>query len=153
VANGKTPIGRFEMVRGQPPACFDIIQTPVPYLVNEMIPKSGLATFDQSARPVIYLKQSQVATFSEPVRTFLLAHECGHHALGQVRAAAMFRVFIGPPLELGADCFAMRELKRLRVVDQSSIKAVLNFLSQVPGDPTTFAGPERVQRLQECMAP
>jgi hypothetical protein len=144
------PAGSFGMVNGRP-ACSDIIQFPVPYLQNERIPKSGLATFDQFARPVIFLKQSQVSQFSEPVRNFLLAHECGHHALGQVRAAAMFGVFIGQPLELEADCFAMSELRRLNLVDAASINSILTFLSQVPGDPTTFNGPQRVQRIRQCM--
>lgn len=151
VPNGQTqPTGTFGMSNGMP-MCTDIIQMPVPFRTNELVPKSGLATLDEFARPVVFLKQSQVSTFSEPVRNFLYAHECGHHALGQVRAGAMFGVFIGPPLELAADCFAMRELKRLDLVNAASIGVILKFLSQVPGDPTTFNGPERVRRLQQCM--
>jgi hypothetical protein len=152
VADGQSqPIGRFSMANGQP-ACVDIIQVPVPYKANDAIPKSGLATFDQFGRPVIFIKQSQISTFSPPVRNFLFAHECGHHALGQVRAGVLFGLFIGPPLELAADCFAMSELRRLNSVDASSIDNILQFLSTVPGDPTTFPGPQRVQRLTQCMA-
>ena len=149
--DGQTrPMGKFSMTNGQP-ACLDIIQMPVPFRANERIPKSGLATFDELQRPVIFLRQSQLPSFAPPVRNFLFAHECGHHALGQVRAGLMFNIFIGPPSELAADCFAMSELRRLNAVNDNDIATILQFLSTVPGDPTTFPGPERVQRLRQCM--
>jgi hypothetical protein len=150
--NGQArPMGSFNLQNGQP-SCVDIIQMPVPYRPNEAIPKSGQATMDQFGRPVIFIKQSQMPTFSPPVRNFLFAHECGHQALGQVRAAFLFNVFLGPPFELAADCFAMSELRRLNAVSDTDVNTILQFLMTVPGDVTTFPGPERVTRLRQCMS-
>lgn len=76
-------IGQFSMI-GQNPNCSEITHVMVPYRPNENIPKTGLATFVGN-QPIIYIKTSQIPTFSRPVRDYLYAHECGHHALGQVR--------------------------------------------------------------------
>jgi hypothetical protein len=148
---GAPAVGQFGLPDGQP-ACKDIVRAAVPYRLNEMIPKSGLATFDQSG-PVIFLRGSQLPTFSPPVRTFLVAHECGHHALGQVRAALLYRLPIGPEGELAADCFAMSEMKRLNLLDAERVGVIMNFLATVPGDPTTYDGPERMRRLRQCSVP
>ncbi len=123
---------------------------PVRYLPNEMIPKTGLATHDQYG-PVIFVRAAQLTTFARPLQDFLYAHECGHHALGQVMAAAMYGMFIGPDAELAADCFAMAELRRQNLVRDDSIDSILSFLAQIPGDAANYPGPARAQRFRQCM--
>lgn len=140
------PVGEFEVVAGKP-RCLDVIKALVPYENNPMIPKSGLATL-KFGNPVVFLKPNDLALFSAPVTKFLYAHECGHHALGQVRAAAL-GVFIGPDKELAADCFAIKSLKKAGTTD-SELQAIFNFLLSVPGDQTTYAGPIRVNKLKGC---
>lgn len=61
--------GKFSM-SGDNPGCMEIAQIPVPYLPNENIPKSGLATFS-GANPIIFLRTSQLPSFPTPVRIYL----------------------------------------------------------------------------------
>jgi hypothetical protein len=149
VKDGQQPIGQFSISNGVP-TCTDIVHVPVRYKPNDLIPKSGLATMDEFG-PVIYLRSAQLPSFSRPVLDFLYAHECGHHARGQVRAAAMYGVFIGPELEQAADCFAINELKRLQLLNEESTSSILSFLGQIPADSANYPGPQRVQRIKQCL--
>jgi hypothetical protein len=150
VPNGtQNPQGRFGM-QGDQPVCTDLLGTRVPYQLNSAIPKSGLATVSGN-QPVIFLKAEDLRRYSPPVQRFLYAHECGHQALGQVIAALYFRVNLGPNEELAADCFAANELIRVGRMTNEDWNEIAAFLSAVPGDPTTFAGPERVRRLRNCI--
>ncbi len=142
-------VGIFSM-SGNTPACRDLIGTAVSYKPNEGIPKSGFSTVEAN-KPVIYLRNSIVASLSVPVKRFLYAHECGHHALGQVIGALYYQTFIGPPDELAADCFAGQELKKGGLISTSDWQQVLAFLATVPGDPTTYPGPQRVNLLNQCV--
>jgi hypothetical protein len=122
----------------------------VPYKPNEGIPKSGLSTIDAN-RPVIFLRTSIVDSYPTPVKRFLYAHECGHHALGQVMGVLYYNLFIGPPDELGADCFAGQKLKQKNLISGTEWQNVLEFLKTIPGDPTTYPGPQRVNQLKGCV--
>lgn len=148
VPDGVRPQGQFRL-HGDQPTCNDLLGTAVPYRFNSNIPKSGLATVVNN-EPVIFLRAQDMASFSPPVRRFLLAHECGHHALGQVIAALYYRVNIDPRGELAADCFAANQLKRLGRLPANEWEEILAFISGVPGDPTTLPGPQRVSQLRRC---
>jgi len=89
--------------------------------------------------------------FPLSLRAYLYAHECGHHALGQVRAAAMYNIFLGPEFELAADCFSMNSLKQQRVVNTTDIETILSVIFTLPADPWNYAGPERVKRIRLCI--
>lgn len=144
-----TPRGSFTM-SAEDPQCTDPLGTSVLYQFNSNVGgKSGHATVINN-RPVVLLRPSDFNAFPRTVARFLLAHECGHHVLGHVIAGFYFQAMTGPPEELAADCFAARTLKRIGRLDAKESQEVLSFLRMVPGDPTTFAGPERVQRLTEC---
>jgi hypothetical protein len=143
------PAGSFSM-NGDTPVCRDVIGTPVPYKPNEGIPKSGLSTVEGN-QPVIYLRNSLVASYPVPVKRFLYAHECGHHALGHVIGALYYRMVIGPPDELAADCFSGQQLLRKGLISAAEWQQVLGFVATIPGDPTTYAGPQRVQLLKQCV--
>jgi hypothetical protein len=80
---------------------------------------------------------------------FLFAHECGHHALGHI-VSALRGGFIGPEQELAADCFAKRQLLGKDVLGVTEFSAVLEFLREIPGDPTTYPGPVRVRKMKDC---
>lgn len=142
------PIGDFAL-SGESPSCTDPLGNPVAFRVSNNIPKSGLATI-QGNQPVVLLRTSDLDSFSPPVRRFLLAHECGHHALGQVLGAAYYNEPIGRSQELAADCFALRALRAGGRLSDADWNVVKTFLVTVPGDPTTYPGPERVERLQGC---
>jgi hypothetical protein len=141
--------GRFSL-SGDDGVCSDVIGTSVPYESSNSIPKSGLATVIGD-RPVIYLRPTDLLRFSPPVRRFLLAHECGHHALGQVLAALYYNAPIARDDELSADCFAGQQLKRIGRLTETEWRDVLDFLRTVPGDPTTYPGPQRVSKLLQCV--
>jgi hypothetical protein len=63
----------------------------------------------------------------------------------------MYNVFLGPDFELAADCFALNELNRNKLVNASNVQSILNFLSTIPGDPWNYPGPTRVSKLKQCM--
>jgi hypothetical protein len=146
----RNPMGRFAMNGSDNPSCTDLLGTQVPYQLNSNIPKSGLATIAGN-RPMIFLRGEMLQTFSPPVKRFLYAHECGHHALGQVIAAFYFQANLGPREELAADCFAGNTLKRIGRLSADDWSEVLRFIRTIPGDPTTLDGPRRVQELQNCV--
>ena len=144
-----TPRGSFTM-SGENPQCTDPLGTSVLYQFNSSFGgKSGLATVVNN-RPVVLLRPSDFNAFPRAVARFLLAHECGHHVLGHVIAGFYFQAMAGPPEELAADCFAARTLKRIGRLEDKEWQQVLSFLRMIPGDPTTFPGPERVRRLASC---
>jgi hypothetical protein len=145
----RNPRGRFSMDRDQP-ACSDSLGYEVAYRMNPDIPKSGLATVVEN-QPTIFLRPADLQAFSLPVRRFLYAHECGHHALGQILSVFFYHANIGPQEELAADCFAAQELRRIGLLSPSDWEETLKFLATVPGDPTTLPGPRRVRELRDCM--
>ncbi|MFO0452611.1 MAG: hypothetical protein ACK52I_28820 [Pseudomonadota bacterium] len=135
------PTGRYSAR-----TCTDAWARPVPYVPNNSIPKTGLATL-VNGQPVVYLKVAELRMLPPVVAEFLYAHECGHHALGQV-VAGFLGLPIGPEQELAADCFALRTLAG--AMTPPDRQGLMQFLAQVPGDPTTYPGPARVQRLSGC---
>jgi hypothetical protein len=137
-------------MNGNAPACRDVIGSTVAYEPKEDIPKSGLSTV-AGDHPVIYLRNSIIAFYSVPLKRFLYAHECGHHALGQVLGALYYHTFIAPPDELAADCFAGQQLKNSGLISAADWTEVLTFLASVPGDPSTYPGPQRVKLLAKCV--
>jgi len=131
------------------PQCQDICGVSVPYKPNDNIPKTGLATFEGS-NPVIYIKFSQLNSQSLNIHKYLYAHECGHHALGQIRGARMYNANLGPEFELATDCYAMQEVKRNGILDGGAINEILGLINTLPADPFNYPGPERVRRIKTC---
>lgn len=149
VPNGLVnPVGRFSM-QGDQPSCTDPLGNVVTYTFNPNIQKSGLATVVNNV-PVIFLKPSDLQAYSPALQRFLYAHECGHHALGQVLAAFYYQLFLGPPYELAADCFAARSLRQQGRLSNAEFAQVMQFLAAIPGDPTTYPGPRRVEGIVSC---
>jgi hypothetical protein len=149
VPNGlHNPVGRFTM-QGDNPSCTDPLGDSVTYTFNPNAPNSGFATVSNNM-PVIFLRPADFQSFSPPVARFLLAHECGHHALGQVLAAFYYHVRLGPREELAADCFAANRLRSLGRLSDSEFNEVLSFIRNVPGDVANLPGPQRAQRIINC---
>jgi len=138
------------------PSCVDIIGVNVPFEDKENIGlKAGLATTTTypTGDPIIYIKTSYRKNFSRVTLKNLYAHECAHHALGQVRAAIILGWTSLPwRLELNADCFGIQELIRLKNVTQRDVTTILNSLGRIPGDGiTNLDGPLRkAALLKEC---
>ncbi len=149
IQDGKSsPPGDFAFSAGQP-TCSDPIGTPVPYQFRDGIPKSGLATISGN-QPIIFLKPADFQQFSPAHRKFLVAHECGHHALGQVIGTAFFNAPIGPREELAADCFAANSLLESGDLSAGDLEEVLSFIRTLPGDAANVPGPQRVAAIREC---
>ena len=142
------PRGAFTMAGGQP-SCTDILGTPVtfqPAIAPQQ--KTGLATIAGNA-PVVFIRMADLPNLSPPAVTFLYAHECGHHALGQVIGASK-GIMIDRDGELAADCFAKYSVQGLGLLTTGQLQAVYNFIATLPGTPVDYPGPVRVTRIQAC---
>jgi hypothetical protein len=139
------PTGTFTM-SGRTPQCTDILGTSVTYeSAPPGQPKTGLSTII-NGRPVILIKRAELATFPAPLTSFLYAHECGHHALGQIVGYRNARIPIDRDGELRADCFAVKQLADVLSSDQ--MDTVYDFLRHLAGDAVDYPGPTRVSKLQ-----
>jgi len=130
----------------QPLPCHDISGRLVPYIANP----SGqgdvaMAAFDSRGYPVIYVNPN-IVNLSEPTRQFMYAHECGHHALGQV----------GGPItrvqEQQADCFGIVALVRQHLIDKDDFDVIVQEVAAYGrGDWTHLPGPPRAINLTACL--
>jgi len=93
--------------------CQDILGVPVASVVNPAltdIALSAVATLPpgQQVQPIIYFQPS-ATVLPAPLRRVIYFHECAHHALGHIAAAAL-----GTPItiaqEQAADCWAIIHL-------------------------------------------
>lgn len=142
------PRGVFSMAGGQP-SCTDILGTAVPYQAAVVPqPKAGWAHIVGNM-PVITIMQSLLANVPAPAVTFLYAHECGHHALGQVIGGAQ-NIPIDINGELAADCFAKQSIVGAGLLSPAQLQTTYQYIATVPGDPVTYPGPIRVQMIQAC---
>jgi hypothetical protein len=143
----QNPVGEFEL---SPLSCNDLAGHPVPYNVAApgTIGPIGLATV-QGGMPVILLDTYRLHQLPQAAQNFLLAHECGHHALGQIRG-----VLLGGPMgrgqEAASDCFAMGALRYVGALSSSERNVIIQFLRNLPGDPMNDPGPIRAARLDRC---
>lgn len=128
------------------PVCRDIYGRNVPYLPNDNIPKSGLATMSP-AGPVIYIRASQMPMLSLGVQMLLFAHECGHHGLGHIIMYTMGAP-IQAPDEMNADCWGLRQWRQTTMWSRDLEEQALQFMMTLPADEANAPGPVRVATLR-----
>jgi hypothetical protein len=109
------------------------------------LPDVAAAAVDQGG-PVIYYNPQVLATLASQTRLFFYGHECGHHNL--------MHTFEGShPLsrEQAADCWAIVELWRARLLGHADLSVIQADVARSPGDWTHLPGPHRAINLASCL--
>lgn len=126
--------------------CVDYRGVPVASIVNNGLPDVAMATYAQNGAPVILYNPSALAWLSHPTRLFFYAHECAHHVLAHgVRGHPLAR-------EQEADCWGIRQLVSMGMLDNQGVFAVQNDMARVGrGDWTHLPGVPRAINLAACL--
>src|SRR5271155_5965075 len=92
--------------------CRDAAGRPVASVANYSIPDVAQAAMLPNGAPVIFYNPRVLLWMHSQTRVFFYAHECGHHALGQVISGS------GPSVtdEQEADCWGIRTLRAKSLV-------------------------------------
>lgn len=102
--------------------------------VNQYI---GLANTSNGV-PYILLGPGFFNSVPPKVGQFWFLHECAHHVVGGNEAAA--------------DCFAIRDMKKLGLITHpSQAQTLLMQVSQMPGSNVHLPGPQRAQNIYNCL--
>lgn len=128
-------------VRGVPMYCRSHFGEPVAVYLNYQLPDVGMANRLINGTPIIMINPNVTNQYSDLVTQWWFAHECGHHAL--------------PPAlnsEVNADCFAVRELRRLGLLyTPEQLIAFAYELGNLPGSQMGhLPGPMRAQHIARC---
>jgi hypothetical protein len=128
-------------VRGVPMYCQSYFGEPVAVYLNYQLNNVGVATRQMNGFPVIVINPNVTNWYSDLVTQWWFAHECAHHAL--------------PPemnSESNADCFAVRELRRVGLLfTPAQLNAFVYELADLPGSPMGhLPGPMRAQNIASC---
>ena len=113
--------------------CVDQIGRPVTVTYGS-IKDTAMATIGPGGVPLIYINANVWAELSLTLKTFVLAHECGHHVLGTGN-------------EIAADCYAAHAI----TIAGMPLGEVQAFLYAKPGDATHLPGPSRAAVLESCI--
>lgn len=127
-----------------PSGCVDYLGRPVKTVEDTNLPAIPGATMIAGS-PVILLNPKRMAEFSEPMRTFVYWHECGHHAFAHLRGT----ITMGEEQE--ADCFGIRVPLTLGKFTHANLSAIQNDLSALVGDPKHLPGPTRAINIELCL--
>jgi hypothetical protein len=128
-------------VRGVPMYCQSYFGEPVAVYLNYQLDNVGVATRQVNGAPVLIVNPNVTNLFSDLVTQWWFAHECAHHAL--------------PPnlnSETNADCFAVRELRRVGLLyTPEQLYAFAYELRNLPGSAMGhLPGPIRAQNIAQC---
>ena len=101
--------------------------------------------------PVVYYDPNVISSMPRPVALFVFAHECGHHALGQI-----INYNLGvPPVpfvdEQAADCYGINQLVTNSLIGEADIDLIQRSFSRNGGDATHLPGPIRALNLRRCL--
>lgn len=99
--------------------------------------------------PVIRYNRFVLGQLGETSRLFWYLHECGHHALGQIRRG----VYLGLADERAADCWAAAKLRELRALTPQALARLAVEFAPNPGDWAHLPGPYRVLDIASCGGP
>ncbi len=124
------------------------------------IPEQAASLTDDDGTGIIVVSGSTMSK-TPAYSHFLLAHECCHHTLGQVKMLNKGLGHMGPQpffyirpalrkMELEADCCAVKLLKASR--EEDSIAAGENAMSAFGKDPTGAHYPTGVERAANIAA-
>lgn len=124
-------IGGLDMYCNTPQGYASIYLDP---LYNNVIGRAS-----NNGYPVIQLGPAFFNSVPSFVGQFWFLHECAHHIVGGNEA--------------GADCFAIRNLRNLGLVNHpNQIGFLLNQVSQMPGSFAHLPGPARAQNIYACFS-
>ena len=117
---------RYEVnVRGVRMDCRSFRGEPVAIFLNPRLQNVGVAHRQYGGQPAIVINPTVTNRYSDIVAQWWFAHECAHHAL--------------PPMannETNADCFGIRELRRVGLLHSSwQLQAFARELRSLPGSP------------------
>lgn len=127
--------------------CADVNGIPVGSVASAAINDIAMATI-AGGRPVIVYNPYVLATTPQKVRLFFYAHECGHHALGQVVGRRL-----GIYEEQAADCWGIRTLVRDGIFDDDDVTEVQRAIATFArGDWAHLPGPQRAINLRACLS-
>lgn len=128
-------------VRGLPMTCTAHNGAPVLIISNPALNNVGIAHRMWNGQPVIQLNPNVTRQFSPLVAQWWFAHECAHHALPP-----------GQNSESNADCFGIRELRRVGLLRHpSQLRSFFYELGHLPGSRTGhLPGPARAQSIAQC---
>ncbi len=113
------------LVAAQSSPCLDARNLPV--TIHEASPADfGHASLDKSGMPQIYFNTPRLKKLPLAAGTFILYHECGHHALGHL-------LEVGSILtdEQAADCWAARSLVLTGQFDANDIRTAGDSVSRL----------------------
>ena len=129
------------LAQAKPAACRSWQGMEVPYQGDATLADLGGATQDKRGRPLIEINPDLLSTYPPLAREFLLAHECGHHALTP-----------NYNTEAEADCHAMRKLRKKLVRTPEQLAALQEELRTLPEDAWTGHRPDaaRIDALALC---
>ncbi|MHB8565241.1 MAG: M78 family metallopeptidase domain-containing protein [Acidiferrobacteraceae bacterium] len=103
-------------------------------------------------RPVIRLNMMAMQMFTPAMRLFVLFHECGHHALGQIDLQMITGVpNLSMANEQAADCWSFEHLMEDGLLSAWQVSEIQQQLARFgPGDWTHLPGPMRAINLRLC---
>ncbi|WP_306114196.1 MULTISPECIES: hypothetical protein [unclassified Roseovarius] len=123
--------------------CYDYFGVPVAS-VPSAVDNVAIATI-QNGSPVIFYNPHVLSSFHPVTRQFWYFHECGHHALGHS--------FGNNPLvrEKEADCWAIRTMQSMGLLNQRRMEIIQSDISQLAGDGWIYLpGPQRAISFNYC---
>jgi hypothetical protein len=128
-------------VRGVNMYCRSYYGEPVAVYMNRQLQDVGMATRMVNGSPILIINPDVTDGYSDLVTQWWFAHECAHHAL--------------PPAlnsEVNADCFAVRELRRIGLLyNPAQLNAFAYELANLPGTRMGhLPGPLRAQNIAQC---
>ena len=141
-ANSQMTGPHYEVnVRGVPMNCTSFYGEPVAVFLNYQLSDVGIAHRQYGGNPAIVINPNVTNQYSDLVTQWWFAHECAHHAL--------------PPQfnsEPNADCFGIRELRRIGLLVYSEqLQAFAAELYNLPGSQMGhLPGPIRAQHIAAC---
>jgi hypothetical protein len=130
--------------------CRDIDGTPVPYISSPWPPKQGLGTWTPELGPLILIRPDAYQ-LPPVIFEFLMWHQCGYHALGQIKAYVQRANVPTPSDESDADIWGSVGAVRSGRLTSGEVQQVLTFVGQLPPDAANFSGTVRSQRMAEAL--
>lgn len=121
--------------------CTSFFGEPVAVFLDYQLDNVGVAHRQFDGTPAIVINPNVTNRYSDLVTQWWFAHECAHHAL--------------PPVannESNADCFGIRELRRIGLLfHPSQLHAFVQELYDLSGSPMGhLPGPIRSQNIAAC---
>jgi hypothetical protein len=98
-------------------------------------------------QPVILYRENLEHIVAPPTALFVVAHECAHEALGHVLRGGV----PSKEEEFAADCWAIDQLHRQRLIDPSGLQAIERDVARFGlADESHSPGAERASALAAC---